>query len=277
MALTCPDCGLEQAVWLPDCPRCGVEGVSWRDASEPAPERERKTLPLHQPTFHVAERAGLARPGWLLATLVLAASTLVAVVLGGGQGEEASAAAVAAEPVVGAVLVTYRNGDKCLVHDWGFRYLRTYRRHEEKNGVVVADLVDRHEAVEDDVLRYYGPLGEHRAVQASELGTIHLVVGARSDGQDGFAVDETRIVTERFTDDLLPTEIPASYRFRLLVPDAPHFWPESYEDQPERWRGVSVHLVGRFSDVCPGPEHIDLTSDRHALPWTPIRLEFHAR
>ena len=170
--------------------------------------------------------------------------------------------------------MTFRAGDKCVVSNWAFRYLRTYRRHGRKNGAVVADRVDRHESVEDELLRYYGGLGEHRALRPSELRSIQLLVGPRHDGIDGFAVSETRVLTERFTDELRPFAVAGSSHPLMLVPDARHYWRNDYEDDPARVRGVSVHLVGDFSEGCPSQGYIDLTSDRHALARTPIRIEF---
>lgn len=94
---------------------------------------------------------------------------------------------------------------------------------------------------------------------------------------DGFAVTETRVLTERFADELRPSEVAGSPLFQMLVPDAHHYWPEDYEDDPAAVRGVAVHLVGSFSEGCPSQGFIDLTSDRHALTRTPIRVDFPSK
>jgi hypothetical protein len=282
-------------VWLPDCPRCGASGISWQtpeDAmSEAAAEvfleaateektgagtglerRPRPTIPLYSPSFHVSKSGRLMRPSWLLATMVIVTTAVLAVAMGGGRGEEARAAAPEIEPN-DAVVVTFRNGDKCLVRDWRFRYLRIYRGDGEADGPTESAEAEHVEEIEDEVLRYYGGLGEHRALRPWELRSIQLALSPGETVEQGFSVSETRVITERFTDQLRPSVAEGSSQTRLLVPDARHFWPNAYDDDPAKVEGVSIHLVGSFSEGCPAPGHIDLSTDRHDLASTPIRIE----
>lgn len=257
-ALKCPKCSAPRRSEDTRCGACGIVFAKWlarQDGIDPRAPRDRRRN---------GESSGGAKRFVLIAAAVV-------VVLAGATGAWWMSPPI--NDLGNNVLVTFEDGKKCRLSEWGFRYRRAFSNNRSRGGALMVGRT-QFEIRDDQTLRIVGPDGDKLALEVGAIREIRFEPVAHEYNTSRRAVNAMTLVTPSDWLYFTPQEIPRFSRSRLLVPDASHYYDNKHNDKYKHWAAVTVSLKGIPTPECGDRTEFNLTAHDHPKSWTPMKIQF---
>ncbi|MBI5209418.1 MAG: zinc ribbon domain-containing protein [Elusimicrobia bacterium] len=261
--MVCPNCGAQQPDGAVECSSCAVIFAKWRARANAAfapPVPSARAAP----TDITEVLAASPEPRRGLGVFPLLAAAIGAAWLWLAYWPVPQASLVPDAPVkAGDAVVTYRNGQKCLLSDAKLDYtysyaFRGYRVCSSRGHCASGSSLTK----TADALRVASTSGGPLDLPLSRIGEIRFAGETDPGKPDQGRITGVELATrEGRTHRLYCAESQA------IVPDANFAWGESFQPQRVSLRGSPAE------NDCPAS--LNLTSAQHELGRTPLRIEFY--